>query len=354
MFWKTTVLVLIAGISIISLHKPETRYSAELKKAGVIDWHVHVAGLGYGDSDNFINDEMRNNFRFDFFMKWMDVTEEELAKFGDAIVVTRLANKIAQSNYIDKAVVLALDGVINEQGELDRERTQFYVSNEFVSQQTREYENLLFAASINPTRPNSIELLDKVHAEGAVLIKWIPSIMHFDPSEPSLKPFYERMAELNMPLLSHTGMEKSFANARDELADPKRLQLALESGVKVIAAHIATTGESDGQDNFERILPMFKQYDNLYTDISSLTQINKLGYLRRALNVKDLQERMIYGTDWPLQYFPITSPWYHVHEIGFMNAWRISHIDNVWDRDIELKRAYGVNDNVFIKAAEAF
>ena len=354
MLWKTVLLLLVAGISIISFHEPETRYSADLKKAGVIDWHVHVAGLGYGDSGNFINDEMRNNFRFDFFMKWMDVTEEELAKFGDAIVVTRLANKIAQSNYIDKAVVLALDGVINEQGELDRERTQFYVSNEFVSQQTREYENLLFAASINPTRPNSIELLNKVHAEGAVLIKWIPSIMHFDPSDPALKPFYERMAELNMPLLSHTGMEKSFANARDELADPKRLQLALESGVKVIAAHIATTGESDGQDNFERILPMFNQYDNLYTDISSLTQINKLGYLRRALDVKDLQERMIYGTDWPLQYFPITSPWYHVHEIGFMNAWRISHINNVWDRDIELKRAYGVNKNVFIRAAEAF
>ena len=30
----------------------------------VIDWHAHVAGLGYGGSGAFINEQMRNNFRF--------------------------------------------------------------------------------------------------------------------------------------------------------------------------------------------------------------------------------------------------------------------------------------------------
>ena len=30
----------------------------ELETAEIIDWHVHVAGLGYGDSSNFINDTM--------------------------------------------------------------------------------------------------------------------------------------------------------------------------------------------------------------------------------------------------------------------------------------------------------
>ena len=67
------------------------------------------------------------------------------------------------------------------------------------------------------------------------------------------------MAKLNIPLLTHTGMEKSFANAKDELADPMRLKLPLELGVTVIAAHIATTGESEVQDNFQRILPMIKK-----------------------------------------------------------------------------------------------
>ena len=44
-----------------------------LQEAHIIDWHVHVAGLGYGGSGNFINEEMRNNYRFEFFSKtgWM-------------------------------------------------------------------------------------------------------------------------------------------------------------------------------------------------------------------------------------------------------------------------------------------
>lgn len=88
--------------------------NSELEKLHIIDWHVHVAGLGYGDSGNFINDAMRNNFRFRFFLNWMNVTEEELIKNGDQIVVKRLNEKIEQSKYIDQAVILALDGVIDK------------------------------------------------------------------------------------------------------------------------------------------------------------------------------------------------------------------------------------------------
>ncbi|NIT61545.1 MAG: metal-dependent hydrolase, partial [Aliifodinibius sp.] len=75
-------------------------------------------------------------------------------------------------------------------------------------------------------------------------------IMYIDPSNPAFIPFYKKMVELNIPLLSHTGMEKSFAGARDELADPVKLELPLRLGVTVIAAHISTTGKSEGQGNF--------------------------------------------------------------------------------------------------------
>ena len=42
--------------------------------------------------------------------------------------------------------------------------------------------------------------------------------------------------------------------------------------------HIAATGLSEGIDNFERMLPMFAKHPNLYTEISSLAQVNKLNY----------------------------------------------------------------------------
>jgi len=320
----------------------------DLEQLTIIDWHVHVAGLGHGGSGNFVNEAIRNNYRFKFFLKWMNVTEKDLETHGDQIVVKRLNEKIEQSKYIDRAIILALDGVIDaETNQLDKTKTQFYVDNDFVAGEVRKYPNLLFGASINPSRENSIELLEKVHRQGAVLIKWIPSIMHFDPADEKFEPFYRKMTELNMPLLTHTGMEKSFPNTNDSLADPRRLELALKSGVTVIAAHIATTGESEGQDNFERIMPMFKEFPNLYADISSLTQINKLGYLAKALKQPGLKERMIYGTDWPLQYFPLVSPWYHIRHIGIKNSWRLGKIKNKWDRDIKLKQAYGVPPSVF-------
>ena len=322
---------------------------SNLETLHIIDWHVHVAGLGHGGSGAFVNKAMRENYRFRFFMRWMNVTEAELAEKGDQIIVKKLSQNIANSKYVDQAVVLAIDGIIDETGELDRKNTQFYVPNEFVAEETAKYPNLLFGASINPNRKDAVSMLEKVVAQGAVLVKLIPSTMHIDPSDERFIPFYKKMAELHIPLLTHTGKEKSFPNTRDELADPLRLVLPLELGVTVIAAHIATTGKSEGQANFERILPMFKDYPNLYADISSLTQINKLGFLARALKVPGLTERMLYGTDWPLQYFPMVSSWYHVNHIGLRNAWRTGKIDNPWDRDIELKQAFGVPDAVFTR-----
>ena len=321
-----------------------------LEESHIIDWHVHIAGLGYGNSGNFVNQEMRENYRFNFFLNWMDVSEKELEENGDQILVKKLNDKITQSKYIDQAIILAMDGVIDEKTKkLDKIRTQVYVSNEYVATQASKYSNLLFGASINPNREDSLELLGEVYRRGAVLIKWIPNIMYINPSDEKFIPFYKRMAELKIPLLTHTGMEKSFANAIDKYADPRSLELPLKCGVTVIAAHIATTGKSDGQDNFERILPMFDEFPNLYTDISSLTQLNKRGYLAKAIKHPGLTERMIFATDWPLQAFPLVSPWYHINHIGIKNAWDVSGYKNKWDRDIKLKQAFGVPHSAFVR-----
>ncbi|NOQ78686.1 MAG: amidohydrolase family protein [Gammaproteobacteria bacterium] len=315
----------------------------------IVDVHVHVAGLGYGDSGCFVSEQMRNNIRFPFYLWAMGVTEEELMKHGDQILFKKLSNQIAQSETIKQSVILALDGYVDLDGQLNRTETQLFIPNDYVAKQTALYDNLLFGASVNPNRKDALQRLQKVKEQGALLIKWIPSIMNIDPSNPDYIPFYKMMAKLNIPLLTHTGMEKSFANARDELADPNRLKLPLEHGVTVIAAHIATTGKSEGEDNFTRILPMIRNYPNLYVDVSSLTQINKLNYLSRALKEEGLTKKMIYGTDWPLQFFPLISPWYHINHISFKDAYTIGGIKNQWDRDVALKTAFGLPKDVFLR-----
>ena len=175
----------------------------------IVDFHVHVAGLGYGNSGCFINEAMRDNFRFRFYLKAMKTSLEELEKEGDQIVFKHISDAIDESKVVDKAVILALDGVVNEQGELDKAQTQIYVPNEYVYQQTQRYPHLLYAASINPYRKDAIARLETAKLQGAVLIKWLPSIMYIDPADPKLVPFYQKMVELNIPLLTHTGMELS-------------------------------------------------------------------------------------------------------------------------------------------------
>lgn len=350
---KRLIVHSFAMLSILLAHSAFTK-DLVLPSKTIVDFHVHVAGLGYGDSGCFINQTMRDNFRFPFYLMAMGVNEDELKAHGDKILFEKISKAVAESSTVNHAVILAMDGAINAQGKLDKTITQVYVPNEYVYEETRKYNNLLFAASINPYRPDALERLQQVSEQGAVLIKWIPSIMMIDPADPRLKAFYQKMVELDMPLLTHTGMEKSFPGAKDELADPMRLRLPLQLGVKVIAAHIATTGESEGEDNFERILPMFQQYPNLYADISSLTQINKLGYMKKALAIPALSGRLIYGTDWPLQFFPLVSAWYHIDMIGFKNAIAISWMDNQWDRDVALKRAMGVSEETLMLGKQLF
>lgn len=343
----TTVIALVAYQLWPAADRPLDPLAAE----GYLDLHVHAAGIGAGDSGCFLSEAMREGFRFDFYLRAFDVTLAELERDGDAVLLRKLSEKIARSQRVEKAVILALDGVVNAEGELDRERTQVYVPNDFLARELAAYDDLLFGASINPYRRDALARLDWVKDNGAVLIKWIPGIMDIDPADRNLIPFYERLRDLGMPLLTHAGQERSFGDSNDALGDPRRLELPLELGVTVIVAHLASTGIIDGQDNFDWLLPMFSKYGNLYADISALTQINRRGYLIRALELPEIGEHLVYGSDWPLQFFPLVSPWYQYPDVDLSEIKAIQSIANKWDRDVALKRAMGVSEDVFQRSS---
>jgi uncharacterized protein len=326
----------------------------ELPAAQIIDMHCHAAGIGYGNSDCFVSEDLRKSFRFGFYVRSYGVTIKQLEEQGDGLIIKRISEQLRASQNVSCAIVLAMDGVIGPDGRLDRQGTEIYVPNEFVRKEVRKYNNLCYGASINPYRPDAVEQLKQAVHQGAVLIKWIPSIMHIDPADEKISPFYKEMAAINIPLLSHTGNECSFTMARNELSDPKRLELPLRLGVTVIAAHAATTGKNGGEDNMERLIALMERYPNLYADISSLTQINKLGYLSRLLTHEKILDRLLYGTDYPLIETIICSPWVHIAGLTFQQIFSIQHIQNPWDRDIELKKALGLPGNVFTRSNELF
>lgn len=325
---------------------------SKLPQTPILDMHAHVAGLGYGGSGCFISDHLRHGYKFGYFLNAFAVTEANIAAHGDQFLIKKVAQRVAASKHVQGAILLALDGVINNEGELDKEKTQIYIPNDYLARETAKYPSLYFGASINPYRQDALQRLEKVKAQGAKLIKWIPNIQEIDPADTQLIPFYKKMKALGLPLLTHTGQERSFGDAIDRYGDPRRLELPLALGITVIAAHMATTGENHGEENYQRILDLFQKYPNLYSDISSLTQINKLGYLQKALTEPRAKGRLLYGSDSPIINMVLVSAWYFPLNLTVKQMWEIEQIENPWDRDIALKHALGVPTAVFARSAK--
>jgi hypothetical protein len=317
----------------------------------VIDIHCHTAGIGAGNSGCFISPKLRRSWKYPVYLKSFGVTNAELEREGDRLVLRRLSERLAASSRVQAAVVLALDGVVDSRGQLDRERTEMYIPNDFLARECRQHPNLLFGASVNPLRPDALERLDAAAAAGAVLVKFLPSIQGTDPADRRLGPYYRRLAKLRLPLLTHTGLEESFTRADNALADPARLRLPLEEGVTVIAAHCASSGRSHGEENLARLLPLFAEFPNLYADISALTQLNRLGHLQRVLQHREIHDRLLYGTDMPLPATGLTSPWFHLFRLGMGEARRLAAIRNPWDQDVELKLALGMPEEILFRTA---
>ena len=318
----------------------------------VVDLHCHTAGVGAGNSGNFISPAIQDSWKFGIYLKSFGTNKDEIKAKGDAIVIEKIAQQIRESQYVDAAVILALDGMVNVQGELDRDKTEIYVDNDFVAREVKKYPQLYFGASINPLRKDAIERLAKVKAQGAVLMKWLPPMQGFSPADLRLIPFYQKLKDYNLPLLVHTGNERSFTHSDDTLGDPMLLRMPLSIGVKVIAAHAGTTGKNQGEDNVERLAKLMSEFPNLYAEISTINNLNKRFFAKRVIQEKRFQGRMVYGSDFPLINSALVSPWYYPFSISPKKIWQIWGVENPWDQDFLIKRALGVKMDTFLRGGE--
>lgn len=341
----------IASVSGCALARPYR--PVEPIPPDIVDMHCHIAGIGVGGSGCFVSQKLRNNWRFKIYLRSFGVSLREIERKGDGIVGDRISESVSRSKYVSKVVLLALDGAVGPDGQLDTNRTEVYVPNEFVAEVASRHPNLLFGASVNPYRKDALERLEWAKAHGAVLVKWLPPIMEIAPDDPNLIPFYKKLVELDLPLLTHTGREKSFSRADAEFSDPDKLRLPLSLGVKVIAAHIASSEKYHGERGPDRLARLMCEYTNLYTDISALTQINKPGALKEAVTKPEFSGRLVYGTDFPLINTALVSPWYFFR-IPFREKLLISRTKNPWDRDVLLKHYLGVPTDAFARPARLF
>lgn len=319
---------------------------------GILDMHCHTAGIGHCGSGAWVSDDLRKSWKFPLYLRIFETSLEELRRHGDRDVLNKIANRLKQSEHVTDAVILAMDAPYRADGTPNPSAGELYVSNRWLGEVLREYPNLHFGASVHPSRPDAIEELRWSKDNGAVLVKWLPNIQAIDPSNEAHRDYYRTLVELNLPLLTHVGAEDSFSRADDRLGDPRLLKLPLECGVRVIAAHVASSGKTDSRDNIDHLLEMMPHYPNLVADISTLTQMNRTRHLPAVLNDPRLRGRLLYGTDHPLTNTPMVTPLQYPLRLTLSQLWDLCRTRNPWDRDVKLKAALGVPPDVFNRSRE--
>lgn len=266
---------------------------------------------------------------------WLDMPEF----FGRLVAKTDIADDfsfaellirfVRRSELVDKAVLLALDQVYELNGTPRPDATHLHVPNGWAAAVVAANPDAaLFGASVHPSRRNACDELRRVAANGAVLIKWLPSAQDIQPDRQQYRQFYDELVRLGMPLLSHVGNEhtipcaysdKTAAQDNDSPMQsnnhPERLWFALECGVNVIAAHCALyerndkpKGEGeDTPDNIDLLHEMMMKSPGgngkgtLFSDLSAFitTSTFRTRLIDRIVGHFP-DDRLLFGTDFPI------------------------------------------------------
>jgi mannonate dehydratase len=282
------------------------------------DCHVHVAGVGDGNTGVWITPQMKS-----WFHPWQSLqrrfylnascTEREGSVDED--FVRRLLQYLDAFPRGAKAMLVAFDFHYDEHGARREDLSSFFIPNRYAAGLAQRFpDRLEWICSIHPYRADALEELNWSVGQGARAVKWLPSAMGMDPASPKCDRFYQALARLNLPLLTHAGEEQAVSGASmGELNNPLRLRRPLDQGVRVIVAHCASLGENididlgpngprlKGFDLFQRLMEEPRYQRQLFGEISAVIQTNRIEFALAALIRRvEWHPRLINGSDYPL------------------------------------------------------
>ncbi len=290
-----------------------------LNPRDVWDCHVHLIGMGDGDTGTWVNPDMRSPLspvqftQMKFYMNASCVDEAEGSI--DAGFVERLRLLLRGFPPGVKLMLLAFDYHHDERGQRLLSASAYHTPDSYAHRVVQAHPNHFeWIASIHPYREDAVQALEAGVATGARAVKWLPPAMGIDPGSPKCDPFYAAMARMQVPLLTHAGAELAVHGAGAQaVGNPLLLRRPLDHGVPVIVAHCASLGGSTDLDrgpngpqvdNFELFARLMDEsrYDGLlFGDLSAMTQINRLDNgLAALLEREEWHGRLLNGSDYPL------------------------------------------------------
>jgi len=298
--------------------------------------HVHIVGNGLRGSGCWLKLGVAHRPLAAFMLRHIGVGVSTSAPEFDEAYANHLAKLVRESS-LGAAVILAQDEVYDASGG-KLSFGSFHVPNDYVLKLAREHEEFLPAVSIHPARADALDELARCLEAGAVMLKLLPNCHNVDCNDSRYKKFWERMAEAKLPLLAHTGGEHTVPVFDKKFSDPRVLRLPLECGVTVIAAHCGTKSGVGDPEYFHVFCEMLAQHPNLYGDTSAFSVPIRGRHIRACLR-EPVASRLVHGSDYPV---PVFGHWAWMQRfIDWKNFRRCERIENVLEKDYQLKRAMG-------------
>jgi uncharacterized protein len=118
----------------------------------LVDCHVHLAALPDGDNGCYISPKMLRSPLFRFLL-WKHQLSPANPREANRKYLDDLLTELRASHHVQRAVLLGMDGVYDQNGRLNQAHTDFLISNDYVLNIARAYPNeFLAGVSINPQR----------------------------------------------------------------------------------------------------------------------------------------------------------------------------------------------------------
>jgi len=283
------------------------------------DAHAHLIGTGDSGSGISINPRMESLLSPGGYARRMFFLNAACAHDApdnvDRAYVERMQKLVDGLRPGTKMVLFAFEAAHGEDGRTDAEHTNFYIPNAYARDIARAHPRYFeWAASIHPYRADCVEALEQAKRDLARAVKWIPAAMGIDPASRRCDRFYAALARLDVPLITHSGLERAVISGySQDLGNPLRLRRALASGVRVVVAHCASMGTDRDLDRgedaplapsfdlFARLMEDARYEGRLFGDISAMPQVNRAApALARVIERTEWHPRLLNGSDYPL------------------------------------------------------
>ncbi len=318
--------------------------------ARLVDFHTHVVATGTSVKDAFVNSKMRSGINLERFKFLIYASAAGVKNIdnADQEYLTRLVRLARATKRQGRYRILGFDKHYKPDGSVDLTKTNMYVPNDYVIELARQYADVFLPViSLHPYRRDALEELDKWANAGVKYIKWLPNAMGMDPANRAIEPFYRKMKEHKMILLSHGGEEQAVQAEEDqELGNP--LPTAQTTG-HGHPRHYRSRGQSrqlrrprqrprrqckkaNCFDLFLRLMDEAKYRGLLFGEISAMLQFNRMpGPFSTLLKRQDLHPRLVNGSDYPLPAINALIRTRSLASDGFITSEERSALNEIYD-----------------------